>query len=60
MTPQEVLQILQNRVSTLNNAVAIARSAGDLNEVVKYQNDLDTTNNTIASLTKLVSDSEIG
>lgn len=56
MTLDEVLVVMQNRVLSLKTARASAFNSGDLEGVIKLDNDLITTETTIEKLSKKISD----
>lgn len=54
MTLNEVLNILNNRLITLNEARKTAYAAGDLEQVVKIDADLTSTVTSIENLRKTI------
>jgi len=57
MTLDEVLKIMYNRVSALRNARITAVNNGDLENVLKIDNDLVTTMMSIEELETLIAES---
>jgi hypothetical protein len=56
MSLDEIFIVLQNRMLSLKTARASAFNAGDLESVVKIDNDLITTENSIEKISKKIAE----
>jgi hypothetical protein len=56
MSLDEILIVLQNRVLSLKTSRASAFNAGDLENVVRIDNDLITTENSIEKISKKIAE----
>jgi hypothetical protein len=55
MTINEVIDLLQNQITTLLNARALAVRLGDINQVFEIDNKLSETEATLSSLRSILS-----
>jgi len=54
MNIQQIKQLLDNRVSSVNNLITINSNQGNISEVVNLQNDLDETLTTLSLINQLL------
>lgn len=54
MNIQQIKQLLDNRVASVNNLININSNRGNITEVVNLQNDLDETLTTLSLINPLL------